>query len=165
MSPLHQHLDSARGDYRSATYPGDLADELLPKAVASVPSRSWRYLLLPLVTGAIAAALTFALWPRHNPVPPATPQIVINAKPPAIDLSPWPRGVSHLQQVAYNVVTPVRSGMHQAVTQIGVDMQNALGAPVVVQSVTTVKHVAGELEEFATVTWSQLTPRKQNPGC
>ena len=162
MSPLHQHLDSARDHYRSATYPGDLSDELLPKA--SVPARSWRYLLLPFATGALAAALTIALWPRHNPVVPATPQTVINTKTAPLDLSPWPRGVSHLQQVAYNVVTPVRSGMHQAVTQIGVDMHNALGAPVVVQSVTTVKHVAGELEEFAAVTWSQLTPRK-HPGC
>jgi hypothetical protein len=165
MTPLHHHFSAARSEYQAATYPGDLACELLAPEADRQPSRGWRYLLFPLVGGAIAAVLMIALWPRHKPATSRVPQVVIHADPVPLDVSHWPRNVSRLREVAYDVyVDPVKSGVNQAVRQIGREMNSAMDAPVVVQGVTTVKHVAGELQEFASVTWSQLVPRR-NPGC
>ena len=58
----------------------------------------------------------------------------------------------------------MRSGMREAVLQLSGNVDGALEAPLVSDSVQTVRHVAGELQEFAMVTWSQLRPRKE-PGC
>lgn len=52
MTPLREHLQDARKVYESASYPGDLAADLL----ADTRSRRWR-MLPALLAGAIAASI------------------------------------------------------------------------------------------------------------
>jgi hypothetical protein len=58
MSDLRKQLQSARSEYRSLQYPGDLADEMLHRK-----TRRW---LWPLAIAAAAAMLVIALRVEHS---------------------------------------------------------------------------------------------------
>jgi len=119
---------------------------------------------MPLVLGAMAAMIAIVFWP-HRTAPVPIPQIAIVDPTHAAVPFVWPAKLTRLHAPHYETyVTDMRSGMREAVSQLSDNMDGALEAPLVSGSVQTVRHVAGELEEFALVTWSQLRPRR-DPGC
>ena len=165
MSDLRKQLDSAAAEYRTMKYPGDLSTRLLDPHLRLRPASPLWWRFAPLVTGAIAALVAVAVWQHrptsvkpleqvvHLPVAPATTTVALT--------NPFER----LHGVRYEIyVTEMRSGMREAVSQLSDNVDVALDAPLVTDSVKSVRHVAGELQEFALVTWSQLRPRRE-PGC
>lgn len=166
MSELRKQLESAVSDYRATGYDGDLAAELLRKPM-KMPATAliWRR-FLPLVMGAMAAMIAIVFWQYRVSHAPSQLQIVQQLPTPsaAVPLV-WPAKLTRLHAPPYvSYVMDMHSGMREAILQLSGNVDGALEAPLVSDSVQTVRHVAGELQEFAMVTWSQLRPRKE-PGC
>ena len=159
MSNLRNQLDDAKAEYRSAKYGGDLAAELLKerRAAGDRPSMRLRW-ILPLLTGAIAALVALVLWwPRPVSKPPV---VILPAPQPAVRPIDWESTMTGLPSMPVGrVVSDMGTGMREAVAQIGQNVNGALDAPVITGGVATMRHVAGELQEFASVTWDQLRPR------
>ena len=109
-------------------------------------------------SAAVAALLAVVFWwPRPTP----KPRVAVQPVPKIIQPIDWDSTLTHLPSVPVGaVVSEVRSGMNEAVAQIGQNVNGALEAPVVTGGVAAVRHVAGELQEFASVTWDQLRPRQ-----
>lgn len=166
MSPLRQQLEAARDEYTATRYGGDLANELLggePARKRSIGVRlKW---LLPIAAGALAAIVVIAVTQRRSGTPeiagphPVTPT---NTSPVKTDRPDLRYALANLRYETY--YHGVRNGMQEAVGQIASGVDGALDAPLVTGTVQTARHVAGDLQEVASATWSQILPRKA-PGC
>lgn len=159
MSQLRTRLEAAKSAYASATYGGDLAADVLGAAPRSNP---WRMRLLWLAPAAVAAVMAMAVWPRQGSTPQRPPVAITT---PGISIQPATsvsvtRPTLEFQPLHVNMyVMEVRSGMEDAIGSLTNGVDTALQAPVVTESVQSVRHVAGELQDFAAVTWEQLKPR------
>jgi hypothetical protein len=158
MSELRNQLEAAKAEYRSIRYDGDLAGQLLPNQKSS-PLLRLRW-ILPVISGALAALVAVAVW-LHQP---NRPGIAVKPTPVENPALTWAINVAPLSEHYHMYASDVRSGVRQAMTKLSDDVEGALDAPLVNDGVAGVRHVAGELQEFASVTWSQLKPRR-GPGC
>ena len=157
MRNLRSTLDHGKAAYQATRYPGNLAAELLPAR----RGMAWRLWIIP---SAIAALLALTLW-MQRPAP-QNPTFVVKPDPnQLISTGPTSRpSLTDLRGIQYALyVTQVRTGVEDAMSQLSNGVDAALDAPVVTDSVKTVRSVAGEIQELASVTWSQLKPR--SPGC
>ncbi len=158
MRELRLQLDQANADYRALRYPGDLAMDLL--GAARPPRARWQWWALP----AVAALLAVALWPRH-PSAPSEPPRLVAVNPAHVTTATSPPTLRDLRGIEYAIyISQVRDGMQEAIGQLSTGVDTVREAPIVTGSLATVRHVAGELQEFASVTWSQIKPRR-SPGC
>ena len=158
MSSIRTELEKAKGAYRANRYPGDLAEELLP-ARRKMALGFW------MVPAAVAALLAVVLWP-HQPPGDHSRDLALrdNSQTPVHPTTVARPDFRDLRGIQYSMyVSQVRTGVEGAISQLGDGFDAALDAPLVTDSVEGVKHVAGEIREVATVTWSQIKPR--GPGC
>lgn len=159
MSQLRTRLEAAKSTYASATYGGDLAADVLGAMPRSNP---WRARVLWLAPAAVAAMMAVVMWPRHGGTP-QRPSVEIGKSTVAIGPAPTmsvTRPTLEFQPLRVDMyVMEVRSGMEDAIGSLTNGVDTALQAPVVTESVQSVRHVAGELQDFAAVTWEQLKPR------
>jgi hypothetical protein len=155
------NIDRAKAAYGAVTYPGDLAAELLPTR----RGLGWRGAMMWAIPAAVAAMVAVAVWPHRPGAQKTEPTIAKVAPERKVELVVATRPSLHeLRGLQYSLyVTQVRSGVEDAMAQLGNGVDAALDAPVVTDSVATVKQVAGEIQELASVTWSQIKPR--GPGC
>ena len=159
MSELRNQLEAAKAEYRSIRYDGDLAAQLLSPAPKSSALLRLRW-FVPILGGALAAIIAVAFWPHH----PILPEIAVKPLPPETHGLTWAVNIAPLREHYQMYVSDVRFGVRQAIWQMSENVEVALDAPLVHDGVAGVRHIAGELHEFATVRWSQLKPRRES-GC
>jgi hypothetical protein len=160
MSKLRTQLELLKAEYRSLKYRGNLAAELLADRRQAATTRKFRW-LLPFVAGAMAAMVAITIYHHRPAADKVAPEVVKVIPPaPASNQLTWPQAVSQLDTVKYEAyVSDMRTGVKDAVSQLQVNVDGALEAPLVSDSVATVRHMAGDLQEIAMVTWSQVRPR------
>jgi hypothetical protein len=160
MRDLRTNIERAKAGYESVRYPGDLAAELLPAR----RKMGWVIWAIP---AAVAAMVAVAMWPGHPSQPAAKmPGPISHVMPDrASPVDPATRptlpDLAGLKPSIY--LTQMRTGVEGAMSQLTNGVDAALEAPAVTESVATVKQVAGEIGDLASVTWSQIKPR--GPGC
>lgn len=164
MSALRDQLERAKAAYQAEQYPGDLAATVLSPPYAS--GQRWR--LMWALPPAIAALVALAVWMRPPPrstAPTGEPLVTVtpNTMPAVVDANrPTLRDVPRIQYAIY--VSQVREGMEDALGQLATRVDSALEAPVVTGSVNSVRQVAGELQDVASMTWEQIRPRPARGG-
>ena len=168
MSLLRNQLESSQATYRRARYPGDLAAELLPekRGITIAPMAFGKRWFIPFVAGALAAMLAIVFWHHKPAMDHSVPRIADggHSPKPSPKLLAWTPSIPSFERVEYDkYVTPMRTGMKAAVSQLGANFDGALDAPIVSDGVATVGHVAGDIQEVALATWSQVRPRRE-PG-